>query len=296
MSTTLINQPRSANVNIVVYQYALPSLRELLTQGALAGVLAYFLILIGVSFSIIDYYKMLLFAALPEYLGIGLVVGLFDGLAVYCCTRFISPRLPWMARVGIAIATVAASEALLTSRSSATNWDQDYWMRLIGFGLLQVFILSLITGSRCRPWRALTYGTTRIANFQYLPATITGFLLRIVLLFGCFQSILVLVCIIEMKEDLMDLVIMWLIAMHFLIGLLIALTNPRFWAAATLAALINAPWIVILIIYFHEMGTFWFFLLAYVALWLGFMLCRCAALNPLFSSINKELRYYYLID
>jgi hypothetical protein len=296
MSATLINQPHSANVNIVVYQYAVPSLRELLTQGALAGAFAYFLILIGASFSIDNYYKLLLFSALPRYLGGGLLVGLFDGLAVYCCTRYLSVRVPWIARLAIAIVVFAASQFVLMTRWPATNLDQENWVRLLAFGSLPVLSFSFITGSHYRPWRALTYGITRIGNYQYLPATITGFLLRIVLLLGCFQFTLVLVCIIQMNEEFMDLLIVWLTVMHFLIGLAITLTNPKFWLATILAALINAPWIVILIIYFHEMGTLWFYMAGYLALWLGFLLSRCAALNPVFSFITEELRSYYLID
>ena len=296
MSATLFNQPRSANVNIVVYQYAVPTLRELLTQGALAGAFAYFLILIGASFSIDNYYKVLLFGALPSYLGVGLVVGLFDGLAIYGCTRYFSARLPWLIRLAVAVVVFAASQIVLNILYPPPNWDRDSVVRLVGFGLLPVLSFSFITGSRYRPWRALSYGTRRIGNYQYLPATITGFVLRLALLFGWFQSILVLVCIIEMNEELWDLFVVWLVAMHFLIGLAITLTNPRFWLAAILAALINAPWLVILIVYRDQLGTVWFFMAGYLALWLGFMLSRCAALNPLFSSISEELRYYYLID
>ena len=296
MSTTLFNQPRTANVNIVVYQYAVPRLRELLTQGALAGAFSYFLVLIGESFSVINYYKMLLFAVLPAYLAMGLVLGLFDGLAIYCYTKYFSARLPWLIRLAVALVVFGASQVVLNILHPPPNWDRDSVVRLVGFGLVPVLSLSCITGSRFRPWRALTYGTRRIGNYQYLPATITGFLLRLVLLFGCLESLLILVCIIQMNEALWELFVVWLIAMHFLIGLAITLSNPRLWLAATVAALINAPWLGILIIYFHRMGPVSIFMIAYLVLWLGFMLSRCAALNPVFSSINEELRYYYLID
>jgi hypothetical protein len=101
---------------------------------------------------------------------------------------------------------------------------------------------------------------------------------------------------IQMNQKPRDFVIAWLVVADFLIGFVIALVNPRFWLTLSLALLINAPWLYILLLYPNEPQIIKIIISSYLLLWCAFLLTRCRTLDPLFSSIRKELRYYYLVD
>ena len=293
MTATLFNEPRSANLKLVTYKSTPLRLPELLTQGALAGAFAFFFIAVGVSFNIDNYYKVLIFPLLPQYLGWGLAVGLVNGLAVWGCSKYLADRTPAMARVAIAILTVAGLFLWLDFPK-----DQDLVIRTLVFALIPIFSLSLLTGSHFRPWLGLTFGLRRIDTQQPAPATVIGFLLRIALLFLCFYSMFVFICLIEMNEDFAELLVLGLVFTYALIGLIVALANARFWLTVLLAIVINSPWVYILVVHFDrfELNSFFVFYLGYLVLWFGFLFTHCPALRPAFSRLSEELRYYYLID
>jgi hypothetical protein len=298
MSTTLFKELRSANLNFVTYKTVPPCLRELLAQGALAGVLAFFIITVCLSFRIDNYYKPLLFPALPQYLGMGLAVGLVNGFGVWCAGKYLADRPPAIARVAISIATVLIENVVFIFLDRTTDGKEDYVIRLSIYALIAILSLSLITGSHFRPWRALTHGLRRINSQQQFPATVAGFLLRVALLFLCLYSMFVFICLVEMNEDFVDFLVVGSVVLYSVFGLALALANARFWLTLVFAIVINAPWVYILIVYFDrfELNLFFVFYLSYPLLWLGFLVTHCPALRPAFSSLSEELRYYYLID
>ena len=295
MTTTLFNDPRSADLNLVTYKTAPLPLPELLTQGTLAGAFAFFFVAVGASFTIDNYYKMLLFSLLPEYLGWGVATGLVNGFAVWGCSKYLANRTPAIARVAIAI-VVASGLFLFLDRQH--EWNPDNLRRVVVFALIAIFSLSVITGSHWRPWRGLTFGLRHINTQQPLPATVFGFLLRIALLFLCFYSMFVFIYLVEMNEDFADLLVLGLAFSYASLGLAVAFANARFWLTFVLALMLNAPWVYILVVYFDrfELNLFFVFYLGYLLLWFGFLLTHCPALRPVFFFLNEELRYYYLID
>ena len=296
MSTALTSQPHVAGLNIVIYQTVLPRLRELLSQGILAGVFAYFINLVFYSFFISNYYKIFLVAALPLCFALGVVVGLLDGFAVWCCRRFFDPRLGFITRLtlaGVAVGLACGALAFLYPPGELTVEDFE----LMGvWSLVPIISLCLVTGSRLRPWRAIGYGLRRVNSHQGFPTTVARFFLGIALLFGCFESILLFTCIVGMNESYLTLFLLLLVVIYFLTGLVVVLANPKFWLTATIAVVINAPWLFILVKFFSQPNLTWFLILGYLVLWCGFLLTRLASSNPLVSSVRQELRYYYLID
>lgn len=291
MITTLFNEPPSATLNLVAYKTAPLELPEFLTQGGLAGAFAFFFIPVAISFNIDNYYKVLVFSLLPPYLGFGLAVGVANGLAVWACSKYLADRTPAVARIAIPIAIVAGLFLWV-------NRNPDDLFELVVLALITIVSLSLLTGSNFRPWRALTFGLRRINTHLPLAATAVGFLLRMALLFLCFYSLFVFICLVEMNEDFADLLTLVLVFSYAAIGLIIALANARFWLTLLLTTVINAPWVYILVVYFDrfELNLFSVFYLGYLVLWLGFLFTHCPALRPAFSRISEELRYYYLID
>jgi len=297
MSATLFSDAHRSNHKLLlVQQPAIPQFRELLTQGVLGGAAALFIYASIYSFFIDNYYKPLIVGALHEFLAIGALTGLAHGFVCWCYSRLFQDRFLRVGRFLTAVGVVAVGCGILEALYAPENKNHvDPWLLALWVGL-QVISLSVMTGSKWRPWRALVYGVGRINRGQRLPGSTIGLLLRLVMLFGCFEAIFLFVCVLQMNEQVKDFVTWWLIVMDFLIGLIIVLTIPRFWVALTLAVVINAPWLFILIKYFHELRFIRFFFFGYLVLWGAYLITQCRRLDPLFSSIREELRYYYLVN
>jgi len=293
MSATLFSDAHSSNYKLLVQQPAIPQFRELLTQGVLAGSFALFIQAIIFSFFIDNYYKLLIVGALHEFLIIGVLTGLAQGLVYWCYTRLFQARFRRIARLLTSVAVAALSYLVLEFLYPSEAVHLPLTASWVG---LQVICFLVMTGSKRRPWRALIYGVARVNSHQRLPASAIGFLLRLTLLFLCFESIFLFVCVLQMNEKLRDFVVWWLVVADFVIGLVIALVNPRFWLTLSLAVVINAPWLYILLLYPNEPQLIKIIIFAYLLLWCAFLLTRWRRLDPLFSSIRQELRYYYLVD
>jgi len=296
MSATLFSETHSSNLKLFVQQPPIPQFRELLTQGVLGGAAALLIYAVIYSFFIDNYYKPLIVGALHEFLAIGALTGLAHGLVCWCYSRLFQERLLRVGRFLTAVGVVAVGCAILEALYAPENKNHiDPWLLASWVGL-QVISLSVMTGSKRRPWRGLVYGVGRINTGQRLPGSAIGLLLRLVMLLGCFEAIFLFVCVLQMNEELKDFVLWWLIVVDFVIGLVIALVNPRFWLTFSLALLINAPWLYILLLYPNEPTLIKIIISGYLLLWCAFLLTRCRSLDPLFSSIREELRYYYLVD
>jgi hypothetical protein len=296
MSATLFSETHSSNLKLFVQQPAIPQFRELLTQGVLGGAAALLIYAVIYSFFIDNYYKPLIVGALHEFLAIGALTGLAHGLVRWCYSRLVQDRLLRVGRFLTAVGVVAVGCAILEALYAPENKNHvDPWLLALWVGL-QVISLSVMTGSKRRPWRALVYGVGRINTGQRLPGSAIGLLLRLVMLFASFEAIFLFVCVLQMNEELRDFVLWWLIVVDFVIGLVIALVNPRFWLTLSFALLINAPWLYRLMLYPNEPTLIKIITSGYLLLWSAFLLTRCRSLDPLFSSIRKELRYYYLVD
>jgi hypothetical protein len=294
MSATLFSETYSSNLKLYVQQPAIPQFRELLTQGVLAGSFAMFIYAIVCSFFIDNYYKLLILRALHECVGIGAVTGLAHGFVYWCYARLFQARFRHIARLLTSVITIVVSYSVLSFLYPA---EQSVHVPLLTSWIgVQLISFSVITGSQWRPWRALVHGVSRVNSHQRLPASAIGLLLRVTLLSLCLESIFFFICMVQMNHELRDFVIMWLIVADFVIGLVIALVNPRFWLTLSLALVINTPWVYLLSVLSNPAGLERIIICGYFMLWCAFLLTRCRHLDPLFSSIREELRYYYLVD
>jgi hypothetical protein len=292
MSATLFSETHSSSLKLFVQQPAIPQFRELLTQGVLAGSFAVFIHAIVFSFFTDNYYKSMIARSLHEFLAIGTLMGLAQGLVYWCYARLFQARCRPIARLLTPVVTVAVGYGVLEFFSA-------YFLKLpllASWLGVQVISLSVMTGSQWRPWRALIYGVSRVNRHQRLPASVIGLLLRVTLLFLCFESIFILICELPMINKLSEFMIWWLVAVDFVIGLVIALVNPRFWLTLSLAIVTNVPWVYLLLLFRNDPGVTHVIICSYLLLWCAFLLTRCRTLDPLFSSIREELRYYYLVD
>lgn len=294
MSTTLGIYEHVSNPRIITYRADRPQLRELLTQGVLAGVIASWVYAIYLSFFVDSYYKAFMFTHFYELLGVGTAKGLAHGFVYWCYTRLPQVRFRLFVRFVFAIAVVGVAYLVLQRIYPSDEPVDVSWLAV--WTVLPVISFSVLVGSRWRPWRALVYGVGKINTRQLLPASVVGFLLRLVMLFACFLSTFAFVCVLQMNDKLRDFAIAWLVVVDFVIGTVIALTNPRFWLALALALLINVPWLYIRLLDPNEPGLIKIIFSGYLFLWVAYLLTHWRRLDPLFSSLREELRYYYLID
>lgn len=296
MSTTLGINARVLNPRIVTYRADRPQLRELLTQGVLAGVVALFVHSIILSFVTDNYSKLFIVNALYLFLWPGAAAGLVYGLLYWCYRRMFDTRFHLVARFLIALLVVASVYGVLMLLYPSAREQQVDIPVITSWAGFQVISFSVMTGSEWRPWRAFIYGLGHVNSNQRLPASAVGLLLRSSLLFLVLHWLFVFVCVLQMNEELSDSVILWLVVADFLIGLMIALLNPRFWIALSLALVINSPWVYLWFKYPIEPSYITIVLGGYLFLWGAYLVTRCRRLDPLFSSIREELRYYYLVD
>lgn len=296
MSTTLGINVRVSYPSIVTYRADRPQLRELLTQGVLAGVVALFVHSIIFSFFTDNYSKLFILSALYLFLWPGAAAGLVHGFLYWCYRRMFDTRFDLVARFLIALPVVASGYGVLILLYPSAQEHQVDIPLITSWAGLQLISFSVMTGSKWRPWRTFIYGVGRINSNQRLPASVVGLLLRSSLLFLVLHWLFVFVCVLQMNEELSDYVILWLVVADFLIGLMIALVNPRFWIALSLAVVINSPWVYLWFIFTIEPSYITIVLGGYLFLWCAYLVTRWRRLDPLFSSIREELRYYYLID
>lgn len=294
MSTTVAAPALLANRKAVVYRTPLPRLSRLLAQSAAAAVLGHFLIVIAEVLYVPQFYNFLFIPALPVILGCAVGFGVVGGFAIWGCMRLFRRKFGRTVRtliVGFFSALLAGGHWVL--------FPPDPWQpphnELFVFAMFPVLAIGLIAGSYCNPARALSYGLCHVKPQQPMSVTIVGFALRLAIIFGCLESMLALICVLQVNYQNRDLIVVLLVLGYFLAGTVITFVNPKFWLTAIIASLLNAPWAFVLTKFSNEPNLIWWFILAYLLLWVAFLLARYRVLDAVFSVIKEEIRYY-LID
>jgi hypothetical protein len=296
MDTTIVTHlnPPAAD-RIAVCRAPLPRFTQVISQAVMAGMLVFFGLILKHAIALIDYYKVLVVPALPEYLGVGALVGLGAGLAIWGVMKLLNDPLAWIPRLVIAALAVICVIALLISLGP-TRAEPDVIElspAVLFFGATIVVAIGVITGTNLDPWRGLGHGFWRVNPQQRKLTSIVGFALRLQLLYGCFVSILICVCILS-SSGKRGLPLTLLITAYFLSGLIFTLANPNVWVGAIAGLILNAPWVVVLA-QEQEHSIAWYFMFTLVLLWAIFIFTQAKFLRSIISVVREELRYY-LID
>ena len=284
-------QPQAAYQpqNVVFYEEPSPGLSQLLSQGAVTGACAYFLL---VLFKIIFYpsaYDAFFSVGMPLVLGFGAVPGLLTAFVIWALMKVFNRPLGWFARI-----LVASMVVLFGSRITLVNASYNDSELMTTFFV--AFLLSLVIGSDMRPGSALLHGMSPSRNERFWPVVVVGVSFRLLILFGWMESLLFAILSMRSNEQSRELFLALLLLVHFLINTAVAFNNANSRLMTSLAIMANVPWVFVLIKFANDLAFGWYAIVVYLSFVLLFLVTHWPGAHPLLSNIKKELRYYYLID
>ena len=265
-----------------------------LSQGAATGAVIGFLFCSILAWL---FYNPYLILALPFLLVIGIILGLFQGLVVWGWMRLAKHHLSWGYRVAIGVSTATMFVLLwfviwLPQRTNHSGPLAVY--------LSICIVLSLAAGSKLQPWRELVRGAEALPQQWRLLTGITGFLLRVVVVFFLMETILATITTWQLDYSQLglsqeDLAFTRIAPVQFIASVAIVFARLKFRILLPLALLVNAP-TVLWLTKAGKVDVFaLYFTIGYFALWAAFLLSRWSVTYSALATLKEELRYY-LID
>ena len=277
----------------------LPEFGRFLSQGIVVGAFVSFLFpVIGMLAHPENGYNFLLISWLPIILATGMAFGLFEGLFLWAFSYIAGHRLNALARVAVGIVVIAilivTFDYSYSDRPLIHNGSLRDWLLLFAFYFPVGVVFGLVSGSRFNPVSELLRGTTP-PRWLVLNG-ITGFLLRVLIIYAMMESTLILIVITQVEGHKRELGFAAIAFSHCIAATVILFTRMPFWLLLLLALLINFPVVVLITdVLTKEQALERNFIIAYLTLWTAFLLCRVSVPHAVLSFVNKEIRYY-LID
>jgi hypothetical protein len=171
------------------------SILTFLSQGAVAGMVGYFLI-VAYSTMLQRYgYSFLFFFILPLILAFGAIFGSMTASFIWLAAKLLKRRPGFVARSAVVLAiTILLGVALSYWRSESSS---EQWSLLWKVGLVCALDLPivLITGSRIRPVHLVFLGARPRSSLHNLGSWLAfpaGALLRVASIFALFESVVAL--------------------------------------------------------------------------------------------------------
>ena len=278
-----------------------PGIGTFLSQGAAAGAIVYFFLpLIMVLLRPAGTWDLWFVVFLAIFELMGMVIGVIEALIVWVCTKIDGGNLTPVIRAAIPTGIAVLIAAGIYYRNVASS--QYYIPSTLYTDVLIIavylvpplVIIGFVTGSRLRPWRALTRGSEVTSSRMF--TGITGVILRSLIVFGVMNSIIALGSILMAEFRRPDLIFAVIAFVHFVTAGVIVFARLRFWILVQLALIINFP-VVLLIteVLNNEPAEMRYAPLGYLAIWAAFLLARWRATYPALNVLKEEFRYY-LID
>jgi len=263
-----------------------PSVVTFLAQGAVVGALIGFLALVFAMVLHPDNgYNFFLMLFLLPFLLSGMVLGAFEGSIIWACTYLARRRLHLLLRAFIGLVvhaglmilmTMVLAERAVPQRDVSTTdyvWSICFY---IGFGL----VFGLLVGSRFEPLYEFFRGTTSTPALA-VETGLSGFALRVVVIFGFMESVLNLIWQ-QQRIQLSSEQTMALIAIvHFVVAGVIVFARMPIWLLVPLALLVNVP----IVLYFTEVltgndGGMRILTIFYLTVWFIFLATRLIGMSP----------------
>ena len=275
----------------------LPGFGRCLSQGMVVGAFVSFLWpVIGMLSYPKNGYNFLLISWLPVFLAIGMGFGLFEGGLIWACSYIAGHRLNVLARAGGGIVILAILLVVYTYflPDQPGNYEASLrdWLIFIAVYSAVGVVFGLVSGSKFNPVSELLRGTTPP---RWLALNgITGFLLRVLVIYTTMDSILILIYMMQGERDQHGSIFAAIAVCHCIAASVILFTRMPFWLLLLLALLINFPVVVLITdVLTNEIARN--AVIVYLALWAAFLLCRVSVPPTVLSFLKKEIRYY-LID
>lgn len=224
----------------------LPGVAIFLAQGAIVGALIGFLSLVrGMLSHPENGYNFFLMLCLPAFLIGGMIWGALEGSIIWACTHLARRRLHVLLRGCIGLVVHAGLMTLMTAVLAERAVPQedvstaDYVWAIcfyIGFGL----VFGFLVGSRFNPWSELVRGMTSTPALT-AETGLSGFALRVVVIFGFMESVLNLIWQQQRHEISTEQTIAVIALIHFIAAGVVVFVRVPTWLLVQLALLVNIP-------------------------------------------------------
>lgn len=233
------------------------TLLTFLSQGAVGGAVAYFLLAVFSLISYPNYYNYLFLSALPMFLGYGSAFGSSTAVFVWLPGVFLQRRLGFVARAVISMTAMPLLAAALAYLTNELEGNPRSLAWLIGIFCGTGVPVALITGSRVSPWRMIFLGSgPRVSrhNFGSWLSIPFGFLLRVANVFCLLEALMTLAVWISYRRSdgfvfpaREHLPVIVLAVLFFAISTYLSFRSPRKFFLLPIAILLNLPlavWLV----------------------------------------------------
>lgn len=272
----------------------LPGVGKFLWQGATVGALLAFLWPVAGLLSTSPYYGYLFVNALPWVLAAGIGFGVLEGILIWACTYLTGHRLHALVRAVIGVVVLALlliAWDFVFSEPSPYDKEVSAARYLLNIGIYSScgVIFGLVIGSRFDPLQELIRGTTP-PRWSVL-AAITGFALRIAVIFFLMLTVLILVWMLEGRAGRKELTFSVIAVSHFIAAAVIVFARMPFWLLLPLAIIVNFPTAVVVTdVLTEDESNSRALVLVYLHLWAAFLFSRMSVPKKPRFLIKKELR------
>lgn len=263
-----------------------PDIATYLSQGAVVTAPLGFLSLVGGMLSHPhNGYNFFLMLFLPSFVFGAMVLGAFEGTIIWACTYFAGRRLNIGLRACIGLIVHAAVMnliVLLYGGRATYQEDVSTTVYLLGIFYYFVFgvVFGLLVGSRFEPIYEFIRGTTS-TPWLSVETGLTGFALRVAVLFGFMESVLSLIWQHQREEISSEQTMALIAVIHFVVAGVIVFARMPIWLLVPLALLVNVP----IVLYFTEVltgndGGMRILTIFYLSVWFVFLATRLIGMSP----------------
>lgn len=253
-----------------------------LSQGAVGGAIGYFLLLLSVLEIYQSSWSLLHLFTLPIMLFLGAGLGAVVAGFVWLGSVLLKRKLGFVARALLVTGATTLLSLLFSYQFDLSPTEQQVALT-VGFACVLELPIVLLTGSSIRPCHMLFLGAAERRarpDFSSWLSYVAGFLLRVVSIFGLFETALLLaLCIFATPKESLELaspefvVAIVLAVFYFPISVYLSFKTPRKGLVLPATFFLNVP-LVAWILRLANVATEASVLLAYALL---VLLCLWAA-------------------
>jgi len=267
------------------------SILTFFSQGALGGIVGYFLL---VAASIVlqpSGYSFIFFFVLPIFLAFGAVLGSMTAGFIWLAAKLLKRMPGFVARSAIVFSITTLLSIALSYWTSELPSEQWSWLWKVGFVCALDLPIVLVTGSGIRPGHLIFLGArprSQRHNFGSWLAYPAGALLRVASIFALFESVVALsIWISALRSEWFDfparerLPEITLAVIYFATSTYLSIRTPRKLVLLPTAIVLNVP-LAFLIVSQQRIGTPYseflvYSFAAYISLWAVYTLGRLIA-------------------
>jgi len=271
-----------------------------LSQGAVGGAIGYFLLLLCVLGMFQSSWSLLHLFILPIMLFLGASLGAVVGAFVWLGSVLLKRKLGFVARAFLVTGVTTLLSLLFSYLLDLSPTEQPVALT-VGFACVFELPVVLLTGSSIRPCHMLFLGAAQRSarqDFSSWLSYVAGFLLRVVSIFGLFETALLLaLCIFATPNASLELaspefvVAIVLAVSYFPTSVYLSFKTPRKGLVLPTVFFLNVPlvaWILRLANVATEASVFLAYaLLVLLCLWAAYAVAILIAPAPIQPAIKS---------